>query len=466
MRHNRIHLLSLVVLALGMLGAQFGMSAPATLTPVPTQRPVALSPQIPVGKPNQAIIAAASPTAAAQERIVLKATVRDYTLAIDSPWRTAISEMKKRHPNVDIQIEGRAYDDQRQKTLIAVGAGQGPDIVQVDCIWLGEFANGKILIDLSPYYATWKDAQDVPEAFLKSAQFNGKYYGVWLNSDVRFLVWEKAAVKAAGLDPSVGPKTWDELGAAAQKAQQPPRLWGYGFPAASTDHTADRFYPLLWQGGGEILSPDYNKAAFNSAAGVAALQFMTDLMNKYKVSPPDLMSTSEGDVTRAVDNGQYAYGIRVGPGAGADRFKTDVSKFTELRGVAQLPVAPGGKPATGSGGWLLGISRDSKHPDLAWEFITIVTDPANATPFWKINGMVPVRKSALGNIKEFETTFPYFGLVGQAVTITHFRPPVPAYNQLSPFIVTAIQKALSRQATPKQALDEAAAAVDALLSQR
>lgn len=408
---------------------------------------------------------AAAPTIASQEKVVLKATVRDYTLKIDSPWNTAIAEMKKRHPNVEVQLEGMAYDDQRQKTLIAVGAGQGPDVVQADCIWLGEFADGKTLIDLSPYYANWKDTQDVPETFLKSAQYKGKYYGVWLNSDVRFLVWEKSAVQAVGLDPSVAPKTWDELAAAAVKAQKPPSLWGFAFPAFSTDHTADRFYPYLWQGGGDILSPDYKKATFNSDAGVAGLQFMVDLMNTHKVSPVDLLSTSESDVGKAVDSGRYAYGIRVGSGVGADRFKGDVKSFTEQRGVAHLPTPSKGVPATGSGGWLLGITRDSKHPDLAWEFITIVTDPANAAAFWKYNGMVPVRKSALSNTQEYETAIPYYNLIGEAVGFTHFRPPIPAYNKLSPFIVTAIQKALTKQATPKQALDEAAAQVDALLAQ-
>jgi multiple sugar transport system substrate-binding protein len=451
---SRREMLRLAGLAGAAIAAGSLAACGATATPTTAPKPTVAPTKAPT----------AVPPAASTQKITLKATVRDYTLKIDSPWTTATKTLQKKYPGLDVQLEGMAYDDQRQKTLIAVAAGQGPDIVQLDCIWVGEFADGKTVIDLSPYYASWKGASDVPDNYLKAAQFNGKYYGVWLNSDVRFLTWEKSAVKDAGFDPLVAPKTWEELANNAVKAQKTPSLWGYGFPAFSTDHTADRFYPFLWQGGGEILTADYKKAAFNSDAGVAALQMMTDMMRKYKVSPVDLMTTGEGDVTKAVDEGKYAYGIRVGPGVGADRFKGDATAFLAARGVAHLPLPPGGKQATGSGGWLLGITRDSKQADIAWEYITVVVDQTNAAPFWKYNTMVPVSKSAAANVKEYEAAFPYFNLVGEALTFTHFRPPIPAYTKLSVPLVTGIQKALAGQATPKAALDEAAVAVNAILA--
>ncbi|HZS87841.1 MAG TPA: hypothetical protein VFE42_10185 [Chloroflexota bacterium] len=48
--------------------------------------------------------------------------------------------------------------------------------------------------------------------------------------------------------------------------------------------------------------------------------------------------------------------------------------------------------------------------------------------------------------------------------VTHFRPPVPQYPQISEQVATAIQKAVAGQATPKAALDAAAANVDKLLA--
>lgn len=447
-RRSFLHLSALT------MSAAVAAACGATPTATPVPKPTAVPTKAP----------AAAPTPAPAQKINMRATVRDYTLKIDSPWTTGTKELQKKHPNVTVELEGMAYDDQRQKTLIAVAAGQGPDVVQLDCIWVGEFASGNVVIDLSPFYATWKDVSDVPDTFLKSAQFNGKYYGVWLNSDCRFLVWEKSAVKDAGLDPAVAPKTWTDLADNAKKAMKPPASYGYGFPAFSTDHTADRFYPYLWQGGGEILTSDYKKAAFNSDAGIAALQFMVDMIQKHKVSPIDMMTMSEGDVGTAINTGKYVYGILAGTGVGNDRFGGDAKKFVDLRGMSHLPTPPGGKQATGSGGWLLGITKNSKNVDLAWEYITTVTQPDNCYPFWKFNSMVPTRKSAAANVKEFESAFPYFNLVAEAVNFTHFRPPIPAYTKLSVPLVTGIQKALAGQATPKAALDEAAAAVNTILA--
>ena len=45
---------------------------------------------------------------------------------------------------------------------------------------------------------------------------------------------------------------------------------------------------MLWQYGGSLLTPDMKKAAFNSEAGIAALQDWVDLIYKYKVCPEGL----------------------------------------------------------------------------------------------------------------------------------------------------------------------------------
>ncbi len=59
---------------------------------------------------------------------------------------------------------------------------------------------------------------------------------------------------------------------------------------------------------------------------------------------------------------------------------------------------------------------------------------------------------------------PYFDVAAASYRVTHFRPPVPQYPQISEQVATAIQKAVAGQATPKAALDAAAANVDKLLA--
>ena len=52
--------------------------------------------------------------------------------------------------------------------------------------------------------------------------FRQRSYGLWLNSDVRLLHWNKQVLKKFGLDPNRLPRTWDELTAMAQRCTNPP----------------------------------------------------------------------------------------------------------------------------------------------------------------------------------------------------------------------------------------------------
>jgi multiple sugar transport system substrate-binding protein len=406
---------------------------------------------------------------ASKEPITLTGMVRDYSMKFEQPWTSAAAAFQQKYPNVKVELEGLPYDNQREKVLITVAAGKGPDIAQVDCIWLGEFASNKIILDVSGRLAADPALRDdYVESFRQSARWQGKDYGIWLWTDVRLLAYRKDFYRQAGLDPAKAPATWVELREYARKLNRPQDgVWGYAFPAFSTDHTADRFYPLLWQGGGSILSADYTKAAFNSGAGVTALQALVDLMNTDKVSPKDLLGISENDVSNGYVAGKYAQMIKVSEfwsnfkaqGMTADQYKA-------IHGIAPLPIPPGGKAATGSGGWIAGITRDSKHADLVWEYLKMVVEPQNLAKFCIANASLPVRKSMLAMEKDFAQAIPYYTVAAQVLPTTNFRPPIPEYTKISAELVTGIQKALSLQASPKDSLDQAARKADDILATR
>ena len=404
------------------------------------------------------------------EEIVLTAMVRDYSLNYDTPWFTAAEKFSEKYPHVRIEFEGLPYNDQREKVLITVGAERGPDIVMVDCIWLGEFASNNILIDLTSRISAVPGLRDdYIESFQQSSKWNGIEYGLWLWTDVRMLSYNKDLFRAAGLDPNKPPATWAELRDYAKKLTNPATgVWGYAFPAFSTDHTADRWYPFLYMAGGQILSDDYTRAAFNSEAGVQALQLLVDLMRNDKVSPTDLLGISESDVSNGFFTEKYAMQIKVGEFWADFRDKGGLT-FDEYKnkiGVAPLPVPPGGSIATGSGGWLAAITRDSKHPDLAFEYITMVVETYNMTEFLIKQGAIPTRKSMLALEDRFLSAVPYFNVAAEVLPHTQFRPPIPEYSQISSEIVFAIQSALTGRAAPKAALDLAAQRVNAILDQR
>jgi multiple sugar transport system substrate-binding protein len=410
----------------------------------------------------------ASPTVAQRRAVTLKVLARDYTLRLDSPWRSAGAELKRRHPELDItvELEGSPYNDQRRKALLSTQAGQGADIVQMDNIWLGEFAEGGIVQDVTARFGAWKDKDDVPPVFARTATWKDRVYGIWLNSDVRLLHWNKRVFQKFGLDPNRPPQTWDELAAMAARCTSPPNSWGYVFPGGQAEETVDRWLIFLYQLGGSVLSPDSARATFNSEAGVRSLQFLADLVNKHKVTPRDILGSNQDELTNVlVTSDRFAMGPVVGTGfrpGGTNEYKTP-EEFAQVRGATVMPSPPGGRRATVMGGWILTIGRSSANADLAWEYMTIVTSEPNAREFWQKQQRVPTRKAAFDGVAAYSQVMPYFDQIAQSVPVARLAPQVPQYPSFLPVMITAIQRSLSGEMAPKAALDEAAAQTDALL---
>jgi multiple sugar transport system substrate-binding protein len=398
--------------------------------------------------------------------ITITAWVRDYPLDQDSPYKSAKAKFEKLHPGVKIDLLGFPGDVLHQKILLGKAGGPKPDIMQTDTIWLGEFADEGIATNLDSYYANWKDKRDYSPSFLGSSRWKGHYYGVWLNTDVRLMMWNKDVFRKAGLNPDQAPKTWAQLVATAKQIQsRVPDTAGVGINAAASEDTADFWYPLLWMAGGDILNKSWTKATFNSPAGVRALQFYVDLVNKYGVTPKEVITQQSSDVEQALFSGSYGIVLsQAGGGFGNYKDVSTPAAFEKKIGNALIPRCPGCPPASGSGGWLLTINSASEQKDLAWEYITMVTDGQNALPFDFAQSVIPVRLSVIRKYKNGIRNYPYSQVVARAYAVTHFRPWVPQYPKFVEQIYTAIEKAVAGKATAKEALDDAAAKVDDVLS--
>src|SRR5262249_8176725 len=398
--------------------------------------------------------------------ITLTGWVRTYPLDQPSPYYSAAKKFERLHPGVKIKLLGFEGDTLHQKILLGKAGGPKPDFIQTETIWLGEFAEQGVATNLDAYYAGWPAKADYAPNFLDSSRWKGHYYGAWLNTDVRTLMWNKDVFRKAGLDPNKGPTTWAQVVAMGKQIQaRVPDVSGVAINAAASEDTADYWYPFLWMAGGDILNKSWTKAAFNSPAGVRALQFYVDLVNKYKVTPKDVITQDSSSVEQAVGSG--AFGILLsqsGTGYGDFKDTKSIPSFLYKIGNGVLPICPGCRPATGSGGWLLTINSATKYKDLAWQYITMVTDGQNAVPFNRAQSTVPVRTSIIKKYKNGLPGYPYFNVVAATYPHTHFRPWVPQYPKFVPYIYTAIEKAVSGQLTAKEALDQAAEKTNKVLS--
>lgn len=418
-----------------------------------------------VGQPAQPATQPAAATAASTEPtepVTLHMFVRNYMLNQDAPLKTAKVEFEKKHPKVTIDLSPAPYDPQHQRILLSKAGGVLPDMFQIDTIWLGEMADQGLAANLDSYYKNWDQRTDIPDSFLDSSKWKGSYHAVWAYSDTRTFIWNKDVFRKAGLDPEKPPATWDEVVSFAQQIQtRVPGVAGVGFPAAAQEGTADRWYPYLFMGGGRILNPEQTKAEFNSPAGVKSVQFLVDLVRKYKVTPPEVLTQDADAVYDAVLAGRYGMMLATVGDGWADS-KLDGSAYKAKIGAALPPLCDGCKAASAAGGWLFAINSKSAYKDLVWEYITMATATPNITPFEVKLVRVPVRKSGLAQTEAFKDD-PYNSVTVKAAGVSQFAPWVPAYYKVVEHIYTAVQKAVQGTVPVKDALDAAAAEVDKLI---
>ncbi len=129
-----------------------------------------------------------------------------------------------------------------------------------------------------------------------------------------------------------------------------------------------------------------------------------------------------------------------------------------------------GKPSTGLWTWALAMSADSKNKDAAWYLIQFATSAdamTNATV--KFSNYNPTRQSVWENPDVVALTEAWGGGTYREAVTTNFGvarvawTPSPAYMNIGDLWAAGLHDIWSGAKTPKQAMDDAAAAIDQMI---
>src|SRR3712207_1201741 len=122
----------------------------------------------------------------------------------------ALDELNTRHPDLNIELAYTdfLYNETRSQILNRISNADPIDIVSVDHIWLGEFAEKGLLRNLTSDFEEWGRMSDLYEANLDGSVYNNTVYGLWLWTDIRGMWYWKDMLQQSGIDPE-SLKTWD-----------------------------------------------------------------------------------------------------------------------------------------------------------------------------------------------------------------------------------------------------------------
>ncbi len=302
---------------------------------------------------------------------------------------------------------------------------------------LNEFINGPNGISLDDFNTT---------VIQQQLTRDGNIYALPQAADCLALIYNKEVVRRNGIPflSETEPITWDEYRQIAQKLTKDIDGDGhvdqYGcVPGFDNTQPTYFFYVFHASYGGKAYTDDGETALFDQPRSIEALQYLHDLVHKWKCAPTPAVGQQVGN--------QLFPANRLGMfinGPWAPYLFQQTAPDLEY-GVAPLPYRPGHPRVNYVGGPAVGISATSKHPEAAWEVIKFLVSPE----FQKlpIQGL-PSRQSVMDD-PGFQG-FPYSHVYEQEIKngITNFF--IAEYDEATAMIWQAVESILNDPASRDQ----------------
>ncbi|MBB6691882.1 extracellular solute-binding protein [Cohnella xylanilytica] len=364
-----------------------------------------------------------------------------------------IPAFEKAHPNIKVKNVAMPTDSFNQKLLVSAAGAQLPDAARIDIVMTPQLAKLGTLVEQDSLEGFDELKAKVFPGPLTTNLYNGKYYGIPLDTNTKVLLYNPELLAKAGL--SGPPKTMDEFVEAMGKlsgGQGNSATYGYQFGV-------DLWWlgPWLWSNGADVLSPDLTKATgyMNGDKTIALIEKLQELGKAGHVT-----GFHNGDLggTDGLAKGKYAM-IDDGPWA-FDVLKKQYPSFKFE--AAQYPAGEGGSAqVVGGENFVLFKSSDAEHQAAAYEFEKFMLSDEAQIAMAKV-GQMPVVASLTDHpdIKAIEYFAPYM----EQMKTAKARPSVPAYAQIDKLFSDAVSQVLLGKASAKDALDKAAKQADALLA--
>lgn len=324
-----------------------------------------------------------APTAAA-EKIKIEywtwdPTIQEITVAMAEAFMQL-------HPHIEVEVLTQPWQDYWDKLAILNADQSPPDVYNMSVAYAWDYANEGLIYNLEPFLA------ELPrdEYFftimddLRYPTRRDDLYAFPFGWVASVLFHNRELFDQAG---QVYPdETWDwfTLREVAKKLTRDVNGDGvnevWGFLSGSNHELLDS---VVYSWGGAVLDESQRKSLLHHEKSVEAIQFLVDLIHVDQAAPPPGVAASflNGQVAMQVTNSVLINRI--------------VDSAPELDwGITMVPKGPERRVIYG-GPDSVAISKYTKHPEAAWEFVKFLIGP-NRPVGSDVRGRVPInRKLAL-----------------------------------------------------------------------
>jgi multiple sugar transport system substrate-binding protein len=385
-----------------------------------------------------------------------------YTQVEAKAFAHLVSQYEATHPGQKVNTLYVNSDNTLQKVLTAVRGGSPPDIAYLYGSWAPNVAQIPQVVNLTQVVkragVNWNDFYTGERAV---ATVNGKVIGIPALVDNLAVVYNKTLFAKAGL-PVPGPGwTWQDFVADAKKLTNPAiKQYGTAYVTPGTEDTVWHWEALLWEAGGQLLSPDNKKAAFDSAAGLASLNTLRTMAVTDKSM---YLDPSDSAYTNLFNSGKIGM-LVTGP--------WDLAVFPNAKyGVQIMPSYPGTsgghQTISGPDNWVV-FNNGSVKVSAAEQFRIWLTSATQDKYFAVKTGDLPIRQSVgqdASVVQQMNTAVPGMStFIANLGNVRQARPQIPQYPKISQALGTMIVSVLLGKSQPQAALSAAAQQVDQILA--
>ena len=376
----------------------------------------------------------------------------EVSLLVDPILKTTIIKLivafEKQNPDIKVKMTLGSSDTDLRHSLLTQVLSSKSEIIDVfwgDVIWSSEFISNGWLLPITKDISQGEQDRYLKAPLESCRGIDSELYCLPIFSDAGLLYYRKDILEKNNILP---PTTWDELVTSSKKIMADnPGMAGIVFQGSQYEGLVTGFLEYVWGNNGDITTN--GKFTVDSPSNQEALQFMVDLIYKYKIAPESVVSFKEEESRKSFQDGNALY-LRNWPYV-----------LSRLRGTAlenKVGIIPmvhgiGGVSASTLGGASVMVSRFSEAPRESVLLAKFLASDEAEKILALDEGVLPSVK-ALYQDKDIVAKNPDVTNLYEVLLHTKPRPVVKGYREASSIMQKYIHQALTRELSAKDALSK------------
>ncbi|WP_336209935.1 ABC transporter substrate-binding protein [Nonomuraea sp. LPB2021202275-12-8] len=364
---------------------------------------------------------------------------------------TIVAAFEKENPAIDVVVETAPFEEYFTKLQTSIAGGTAPDAFELNYENFVTYADAGSLLDLGTVSGDGDTSVYAKES-LNAFQRDDKQYALPASFSTVVLFYNKDLFDKAGVAPPTADWTWaDERAAAAKLTDRDKGVYGDFQPVQFFE-----FYKTLKQAGGEFLTADGKKSAFDGPEGVEAAEWLVSKVGKTMPTEAEIGGTADYD-TNLFKSGKLAM------------WHNGIWQFAGLKDVPfdwDVVVEPGDKAKASAvfhNAVAVSSTTQQGKQAYAWARFLSSSDTAATTRISSSWELPPVADQQVlsGYLKDPEPANRQ--AVFDSLESIALPPVIKRQQEMQDAVTKELSEAASGRKSVRDALKAAASEVDALL---